>query len=137
MQLSRRTERDLLRKRRNSRMERVLTFVKKGIVKKVEQKKKTYIINPGKITICHDFAGKIFEKRRLFLQPASQITRAAAVLHFSARQWCLQLSDRGPGGGSLIHWLLYRVKTGRCSAAYQVNILCKGGAAFFVWRTMP
>ena len=32
--------------------------------KKVEQKKKNYRINPGKITIYHDFAGKIFEKGR-------------------------------------------------------------------------
>ena len=42
--------------------------MQKGTVKKVEQKKKPYIINPGKITICHDFAGEIFEKK-IFLQP--------------------------------------------------------------------
>lgn len=45
----------------------------KGAVKK-STKEKNYRINPGKITISHDFAGKIFEKRRFFYRPLLRLS---------------------------------------------------------------
>lgn len=57
-----------------------------GAVKKVEQKKKPYIITPSKIAICHDFAGKIFEKRRLFLQPLMPPEKGGAY-GYNLRGW--------------------------------------------------